>query len=91
MYKYLLIYILCTISGSSFSQEVTQPAQTVTDTTDWVKLLTEEYSRFKLPPLQTLLEDARVNNPQVLQNNANIEAAQYDLKIPPERDIHTVF
>ncbi len=81
MYKYLLIYILCTISGSSFSQEVTQPAQTVTDTTDWVKLLTEEYSRFKLPPLQTLLEDARVNNPQVLQNNANIEAAQYDLKI----------
>lgn len=81
MYKYLLIYILCTISGSGFSQEVTQPAQTVTDTTDWVKLLTEEYSRFKLPPLQTLLEDARINNPQVLQNNANIEAAQYDLKI----------
>lgn len=81
MYKYLLIYILCTMGGSSFSQEVSQPAQTVTDTTDWVKWLTEEYSRFKLPPLQTLLEDARINNPQVLQNNANIEAAQYDLKI----------
>ena len=81
MYKYLLIYILCTISGSSFSQEASLPAQTVTDTTDWVKWLTEEYSQFKLPPLQTLLEDARVNNPQVLQNNANIEAAQYDLKI----------
>ncbi len=81
MYKYLLIYILCTISGSSFSQEASLPAQTVTDTTDWVKWLTEEYSLFKLPPLQTLLEDARVNNPQVLQNNANIEAAQYDLKI----------
>ncbi len=81
MYKYLLIYILCTISGSSFSQEASLPAQTVTDTTDWVKWLTEEYSQFRLPPLQTLLEDARVNNPQVLQNNANIEAAQYDLKI----------
>lgn len=81
MYKYLLIYILCTISGSGFSQEASLPAQTVTDTTDWVKWLTEEYSQFKLPPLQTLLEDARVNNPQVLQNNANIEAAQYDLKI----------
>lgn len=81
MYKYLFIYILCTISGSGFSQEASLPAQTVTDTTDWVKWLTEEYSQFKLPPLQTLLEDARVNNPQVLQNNANIEAAQYDLKI----------
>ena len=41
MYKYLLIYILCTIGGSSFSQEVSQPAQTVADTTDWVKWLTE--------------------------------------------------
>lgn len=81
MYKYLLIYILCTISGSGFSQETSLPVQTVTDTTDWVKWLTEEYSLFKLPPLQTLLEDARINNPQVLQNNANIEAAQYDLKI----------
>lgn len=81
MYKYLLIYILCMISGNCFSQEVSQPEQTVTDTIDWVKILTEEYATFKLPPLQTLLEDARINNPQVLQNNANVEAAQYDLKI----------
>lgn len=81
MYKYILLYLLCTIGGNSFSQEVSQPVQTVTDTVDWVKLLTKEYSDFKLPPLQTLLEDARINNPQVLQNNANVEAAQYDLKI----------
>lgn len=81
MYRYLLIYILCMISGNCFSQEVSQPKQAVTDTIDWVKILTEEYATFKLPPLQTLLEDARINNPQVLQNNANVEAAQYDLKI----------
>lgn len=81
MYRYLLIYILCMISGNCFSQEVSQPEQAVTDTIDWVKILTEEYATFKLPPLQTLLEDARINNPQVLQNNANVEAAQYDLKI----------
>lgn len=83
MYKYLIIYILCIISGNSFSQEVSvsQPTNTVTDTIDFTKLLTEEYSKFQLPPLQTLLENARVHNPQVLQNDANVEAAQYDLKI----------
>lgn len=81
MYKYFIIYILCIISGNSFSQEVSQPEKTVADTIDWVKLLSEENARFQLPPLQTLLEDARINNPQILQNNANVEAAQYDLKI----------
>lgn len=78
--KFFLFCFSCFIIGETFAQEVTGEQKILTDTINPLSL-PEEYVNFELPPLQTLLDNVGITNPQVLQNNANIEAAEYDLKI----------
>lgn len=81
--KLLLIFIFFYVTGirDSFGQNDTAdlPALSDDSTTPGLPSL-GDYNAFKLPPLQQLIENA-VNNPQVRQTEASIDAARYDLKM----------
>lgn len=81
--KLLLIFIFLYVTGvrASFGQNDTAnlPALSDDHTTPGLPSL-GDYNAFKLPPLQQLIENA-VNNPQVRQTEASIDAARYDLKM----------
>lgn len=80
---YLKILIIC-ISFFIAAGISAQETQIKTDTAQPLAII-EDYTNFQLPPLQTLLENIQITNPQVLQSNAEVETAQYDLKIEKKR------
>lgn len=85
LYRYLIFCTFCLFTGNLLAQDSLQTKSQAADTLNPTSYFTEDYSHFQLPPLQTLLENIKVNNPQVLENDANIEAAQYDLKIEKKK------